>query len=182
MSKNALQLTPRQAAIISAYTGITLCRFDHIQDYAEEKLGFTVMAAGMSALAPQLKKEAESDFMQLLPQFSIADNRFYDSEYTKQINSNVETTVEAAVNEAADKMWDNVDLREIKEELISNAVEIARPIAISIIDNTTGDNNYSSVMSLAAALHAINVVATASIIGLQKAAVAANKEKSIETR
>ena len=58
-------MTKRQAAIISAFTGILAGPFEDLHEYAEEVLGRPVMTHQFPSVADELKEAARSDFGEL---------------------------------------------------------------------------------------------------------------------
>jgi hypothetical protein len=61
------KLTNRQAAIISAYTGILAGPFTDFHEYAEEVLGRPVFVHEFAFIDKELKEAARGDFMSLIP-------------------------------------------------------------------------------------------------------------------
>lgn len=58
-------MTPREAAIVTAYTGIVLGDFPTFHNYVEEVMGRPVWTHEMAdpEVAEQIKQAAKSDFM-----------------------------------------------------------------------------------------------------------------------
>ena len=62
------KLTKEQAVILSAYTGILMCKFSDFQKYAEKKLGRSIWTHEFASpdLTEELKLKSKDEFMQLL--------------------------------------------------------------------------------------------------------------------
>jgi len=60
-------MTAREAAIVSAYTGYMLGRFEYVQEYADEVLGRATWSHefGSREFAAELRNAAKEDFLAL---------------------------------------------------------------------------------------------------------------------
>lgn len=58
-------MTRREAAIISAYTGVLCVSFDALQEYVEEILGRSVFTHEMAERAEEIKEKSKKDFLLL---------------------------------------------------------------------------------------------------------------------
>lgn len=60
-------ITKREAAIISAYTGCTMCSFDLIHEYIEEILERSVMTheLGSKYMSELIREKSKADFLKL---------------------------------------------------------------------------------------------------------------------
>ncbi|NCU28733.1 MAG: hypothetical protein EOM85_03645 [Candidatus Moranbacteria bacterium] len=58
----------REGAILSAYTGILMCKFEDMHEYAEEKLGRPIMTHEFASehVARQLKEKSKDDFNNIM--------------------------------------------------------------------------------------------------------------------
>lgn len=57
-------MTPREAAIVTAYTGFLCGDFHEFHKYAEEKFGQPILTGGMAfpGFAEELQKRSKDDF------------------------------------------------------------------------------------------------------------------------
>ena len=60
-----IMMTKREAAVITAYTGVFIGDKAEYYKYINELMGRTVFTHEMSKLADEIKKRAEKDFMEL---------------------------------------------------------------------------------------------------------------------
>ena len=62
-----MRLTKRQAQVISAYTGISLCDFEYIQEYAQELLNRPVWTHEFAdeKMFDELKKLSKEEFLSI---------------------------------------------------------------------------------------------------------------------
>ena len=60
-------MTKREAAIVSAYTGILIGRFDDMQRYVDEKIGRPTWTHeyGSEEFAQEIKRLTKQDFMDI---------------------------------------------------------------------------------------------------------------------
>lgn len=58
-------MTKREAAIVSAYTGILLGSLDDLYEYASELLGFNVCTHDLYLHAKEIKEKSKKDFINL---------------------------------------------------------------------------------------------------------------------
>ena len=59
-------MTKREAAIVSAVTGVMIGKFEDLQNYAEELLGQEIPTSyAMVCLAGKIKEKAKKDFIAL---------------------------------------------------------------------------------------------------------------------
>lgn len=58
-------MTKREAAIISAYTGVFIGDADELYDYAKEIMGRPVFTHEFSSKAEEIKEKAKKDFFAL---------------------------------------------------------------------------------------------------------------------
>lgn len=65
--RGVLRLNKREAAIITAYTGILVGSFDSLQEYIENKIGHSIWTheLGFKETWEMLKKLSKDDFMGL---------------------------------------------------------------------------------------------------------------------
>lgn len=165
-----LKLTTRQAAIISAYTGVALCRFDHIQEYASEKFGFAVMQDGLPKLAEQLRRESRDDFLALMPGYDAANGIFFEdnsgcNDLTPASPTQYEEAVRGHVDVAADNMWADVP-DDAQDDMREAAVEMALPAIVHMMGDIGGVYDVPVLMERIAALHAVSAMCGLAIQGI----------------
>lgn len=60
-------MTIREGAILTAYTGVNLCKdFSKAHEYIEEIMGRPVFTHELPVLSKEIKKKSESDFMKII--------------------------------------------------------------------------------------------------------------------
>ena len=60
-----MSLTKREAAAVSAYTGILIGSFADMHEYAEEVMGRPIWTHQFPRIADELKEAARADFMSI---------------------------------------------------------------------------------------------------------------------
>lgn len=66
-------MTAREAAIVMAYTGITIGPFSNLHAYAEEKLGRPIALHELPDVADELRVAAREDFINLVVETSTRE-------------------------------------------------------------------------------------------------------------
>lgn len=63
------QLTKEQAVILSAFTGLKMCKFDDLHAYIERKLGRPVFTHELASedIWESIKEASRKDFEKLIP-------------------------------------------------------------------------------------------------------------------
>lgn len=60
-------MTIREGAILTAYTGINLCKdFSEAHEYIEEIMGRPIFTHELPKFADEIKKKSERDFMKVI--------------------------------------------------------------------------------------------------------------------
>lgn len=60
-------MTIREGAILTAYTGVNLCKdFSKAHEYIEEIMGKPIFTHELPMLAEEIKKKSESDFIKII--------------------------------------------------------------------------------------------------------------------
>lgn len=60
-----MQMTKREAAIVSAYTGYLIGEFSDFQAYAEEAMGRPIFTHEFPYIAEELKEKSKNDFISI---------------------------------------------------------------------------------------------------------------------
>ncbi len=63
--KGEIIMTKREAAVISAYTGMLIGEFEDFHAYAEEVMGRPIFTHEFPSIAEELKEKSKSDFMSI---------------------------------------------------------------------------------------------------------------------
>lgn len=59
-------MTKREAAIISAYTGILIGSFDDFHDYVEEIMGMPIYTHEIAHISDEIKEKSKKDFLEIV--------------------------------------------------------------------------------------------------------------------
>lgn len=60
-------MTKREKIVVSAYTGVLMCKFDELHEYAEEVLGRPIFTHEFASekLAEELKEKSKAEFLEI---------------------------------------------------------------------------------------------------------------------